>query len=316
MVPEELVANIAMMPARQAEPIVSLIDRAKFMIVRAFLYAWASCFSLKGLYLFGRFFGTCEWVINHRRRRRFSARLRHIHGGDISKRELRRHGRQYFQRVRCDKLYYLIFDKLPKEKILKRIKFHHREILDEALSHDKGVFVALSHCGSHHVAGLLMALLGYKIAGVRDRNEGALRRYVQDKYAETFPEIRAIRLFFADAFPRDLFRCFEDGYVVASAMDVDRTRGKHLKTAPVRIYGHEKQFLTGPLQIALRCGAPVIQGFVISKKNFYFHLVPTRLLGPSQGGKENAELLADTLQNYANHIEQHVRECPDHISRI
>jgi lauroyl/myristoyl acyltransferase len=305
-----------MVPARKVEPSVSAIDRVKFMIVRAFLYAWARCFSLKGLYLFGRFFGFCEWMINLRRRRRFYARLRHIYGGDITKKELQSHCLQYFQRVRCDKLYYLIFDKLPKEKILKRIKFHDREVLHEALSHNKGVFVALSHCGSHHVAGLLMALLGYKIAGVRDRNEGSLRRYVQERYAETFPEIRAIKLFFADAFPRDLFRCFEEGYVVASAMDVDRTRGKHLKTAPVRIYGHERPFLTGPLQIAMRRGAPVIQGFVISKKNFYFHLVPKPLLGPGSGEKEDPELLAQTLQNYAGNIEQHVREYPDHISRI
>ena len=39
-----------------------------------------------------------------------------------------------------------------------------------------------------------MALLGYKCAGVRDPNEGALRTYMQEKYARTFPEFRGIRV--------------------------------------------------------------------------------------------------------------------------
>ena len=61
-------------------------------------------------------------------------------------------------RIRCDKLFYLIFDKLPREKILNRVRFFGQEVLDEALQRGHGAYVTLSHYGSHHVAGLLMAL--------------------------------------------------------------------------------------------------------------------------------------------------------------
>ena len=67
--------------------------------------------------------------------------------------------RSYFVRTRCDKVFYLIFDKLPREKILKRIHLCNLEIFDDALAQNRGVYICMSHVGSHHVCMLLMALL-------------------------------------------------------------------------------------------------------------------------------------------------------------
>ncbi len=312
-------------PLRQArsssrEPPVrelSWLDRTKFALVRGFLWAWARAFSLKGLYLFGQVFGFLEWLINYKRRRRFRENLRLVFGDDPRHwpRSVHKACLRQFMRLRCDKLFYLIFDKLPREKILKRIRFENLEVLQQALSRNRGVYVCMSHHGSHHVLILLMALLGYKVAGVRDRNEGALRRYVQQKYEETFPEFRDIRMFFADSYPRDLYRCFQDGYILGSALDVARDRGAHLRTAKVRLFGQEREFLTGPMQIALRVGAPVIQGFVVSRKNFYFKLIAKGLLvEPGADGDED-EIVQRAMQKYADNIAEHIREYPDHISR-
>ncbi len=296
---------------------IPLLPRLKFMFVRGFLWAWARCFSLKGLYLFGQAFGTCEWLINYNRRRRFRENLLQVfgHPPEGLPPEARRACWQHFTRTRCDKLLYLIFDKLPREKILKRIKFHDRHIIDQALEHNKGVYVCMSHHGSHHVLILLMALMGYKVAGVRDRNEGLLRRYVQQKYEETFPEFRAIRLFFADTYPRDLYRCFGEGRILGSALDVSRSRGAHLRTAKVMLFEQEREFLTGTLQIALRCGAPVIQGFVVSSRNFYFHLIPKGPLVDPATAADEPPVVQSVMQRYADNIAEHVKKYPDHLSK-
>jgi len=312
-------------PAGQARPLtrepatrdLSWFDRAKFALVRGFLWAWARAFSLKGLYLFGQVFGFLEWLINYKRRRRFRENLRLVFGDDPRHwpKSVHKACLQQFMRLRCDKLFYLIFDRLPREKILHRIRFENLEVLEQALSHNRGVYVCMSHHGSHHVLILLMALMGYKVAGVRDRNEGALRRYVQQKYEETFPEFRDIRMFFADSYPRDLYRCFQDGYILGSALDVARDRGSHLRTATVTLFGQQREFLTGPMQIALRVGAPVIQGFVVSRKNFYFKLIARGpLVEPGTGGDEG-EIVQRAMQKYADNIAEHIREYPDHISR-
>jgi lauroyl/myristoyl acyltransferase len=170
-------------PPRAAERRLGWYSRAKFGLVRWFLWAWARTFSLRGLYVFARAFGTIEYWINFKRRARYASELRRIFPEGLSKRRQAVIIRSYFRRTRADKLLYLIFDRLPREKIMRRIRFHGRETLDAALARGRGVYVMLSHNGSHHVAALLMALLGYRCAGVRDRNEGAIRLYVLVMYA-------------------------------------------------------------------------------------------------------------------------------------
>jgi lauroyl/myristoyl acyltransferase len=291
--------------------------RLKFIIVRGFLWAWARCFSLKGLYWFGQFFGTCEYLINYKRRRRFHEYMKLVFGEDPHQWPQAAQSAcwQHFMRTRCDKLFYLIFDKLPRRKILNRIKFENLDLLAEALKYDKGVYVAMSHNGSHHVLVLLMALLGYKVAGVRDKNEGALRRYVQQKYEETFPEFKQIRMFFADMYPRDLYRCFRDGFILGSALDVSRHRGQHLRTAKVQMFGREREFLIGPMQIALRCGAPILQAFVVSRKNFYFKVIGRGPLVDPETAVDSPEVIQTAMQQYADNIATHVAQYPDHLSK-
>jgi len=297
---------------------VGWYGRPKFALVRGFLWAWARAFSLKGLYLLGRSFGTMEYLINFKRRSRYRRELRNVFPEGLPRARENAIILSYFRRTRCDKLLYLIFDRLPREKIMRRIKFHGRKDLDEALARGRGVYVLLSHNGSHHVAGLLMALLGYRCAGVRDRNEGALRLYMQQKYSETFPEFAAIRVLYADSFPREIFRCFRENLVVGSAVDVGRQRGVTLRTCPVRIFGETREFLTGPLHIALRCGATIVQGFVVSRPNFYFRLIvhPPLYIPTGAEKDEDPELIAQIMQKYADGIAEHVREHPDHLSRV
>lgn len=299
-----------------AVPRAPWLARAKFELVRIVLWSWARIFSLRGLYLLGRGFGHLEYLINFKRRARYSAELRRMFPDGLSPRRERMVIRSYFCRTRCDRLLYLIFDKLPKEKILRRIRFHGREHLDRGLERQRGVYVLLSHNGSHHVAGLLMALLGYKCAGVRDRNEGALRLYVQERFAETFPEIAAIRVLYADTFPREIYRCFQENRVVGSALDVSRDRGEGLKTCPVTIFGERREFLTGTLQIALRCDASIVQGFVVSRRNFYFRLIVKPILIEPDRERPESERVSEIMQAYANGIAEHVRANPDHLSRI
>ncbi len=325
---EPMLENASTQPvaARDADDVrsngdrrVGWYDRLKFALVRWFLSLWVAVFSLKGLYLFGGWFGTIEYLLNARRRARYERELQSVYPEGLSPWRKRKIIRSYFTRTRRDKLFYLIFDRLPREKIMRRIRFHGRQHLDEALQRGHGVYVMLSHHGSHHVAGLLMALLGYRCAGVRDRNEGTLRVYIQDKYARTFPEYAAIRLLYADSFPRDIYRCFQENRVLGSALDVSRVRGQTLKTCPVHIFGQQREFLTGTLQVALRCKATICQAFVVSRPNFYYRLIvnpPLLVPADETAGADHARRVPELMQAYADGIAAHVRNHPDHISRV
>jgi KDO2-lipid IV(A) lauroyltransferase len=295
---------------------VPLLVRARIALVRAFLVAWGKAFSMSGLYLLGQVFGTLEYLVDYKRRRRVHVKLRSLFKDEHPPGWYRRTVWRYFMRVRCDKMFYTIMDRIPRGKLMNRIKLFGREHLDEALAKGNGLYVALCHFGAHHVAGLMAALLGYKVVGVRDPRESPVRRYIQRKYRETFPEVAGMELFMASSFPRAIYRQFKQNKLIASLLDVDRSRGDTTKTYPVQFFGETRDFLVGPIQIAIRCGATTIQGFIESRKNFYYRLTATPLLIDPDAITSEEEAIADTMQRYADGVERFAREHPDHVMNI
>ena len=280
------------------------------------LWVLAKLLTLDGLYRFGRFFGTLEWCVKYKRRRVFARCLGHIFGAELTPAFRRRQTLAHFRLSRCDKIFYLIMDLLPRDAVLARFHIDNRELLEQGVARGKGVYVTLSHHGAHHVTGLCLALLGYRVAGVRDRKEGSIRRFIQEKYDQKYPEFRKIRFIFSDAYPRDIYRCLNENYTLGSALDVHRPREAHQKTATVTVFGEERKFLTGTVQIALRCGATILQGFVISEPGFHYRF---QLLGPLvEPGRsdETPQLLADVMQAYAENVEAYARRHATHITRM
>ncbi|MFH0982910.1 MAG: hypothetical protein V2A79_15415 [Planctomycetota bacterium] len=291
-------------------------NRCAFQAVRVVLWLLAKALTLDGLYRLGQGFGLLEWCINYKRRRAFGRRLRQVFGAEFPPAVRRRVTRAHFQTTRCDKIFYLALDLLPREQVLKRFHIDNHELMDEGLARGHGVYVALSHHGAHHVAGLCLALLGYRVAGVRDRKEGAIRRFIQQKYDRKYPELHKLHIIFSDAYPREIYRCFENNYTLGSALDVHRPREPHQKAAPITIFGEQRLFLTGTLQIALRCRATVLQGFILSEPGFHYRF---QLLGPlvePDRSGDTPQLLADVLQTYAENIALYARRYPSHITRV
>lgn len=302
-------------PRRLTGPIPRPV-RARIWVVRAFLTGWSRLFGLNGLYALGRFFAVCEHATDYKRRRRVHARLEMFFKSDVSPAWRRTVARRYFMRIRCDKMFYTIMDRIPRDKLMARMHIVGREHLEAALDRKKGVFVALCHFGSHHIAGMAMALLGYRLAGVRDPKESHVRRYIQEKYRQTFPEVAQMKMFYSDAFPRELYRYYQDNEIVAALLDVDPQRGQTLKTQPIRFFGETREFLTGPLRIAIRQGAVALQGFVISRPGFHYDFVLTPALLDPDSIVDERQAIADALQHYADGVEQHAREHPEHLMKI
>ncbi len=295
---------------------IPAITRMRIWLVRSFLVTWIRCFSLSGLYHLGRFFGTLEFFVDYKRRRRVTAKLHSFFKDEQSAAWRREMARRYFMRIRCDKMFYTIMDRIPRGKLMNRIKLIGRENIDNAMADGRGLYVALCHFGSHHIAGLMMALLGYELAGVRDQKESAVRRYIQDRYRETFPEVSAMQMFTATSFPRGIYRHLQNNKIVASLLDAERKRGEHTKTFPATIFGEQRAFLIGPLQIAIRCGSTTLQGFVVSRRNFYYQLIVTESLIDPGTVVDEAETISHVVQRYADGVEAFARRHPDHLMNI
>ncbi len=295
---------------------IPIFVRVRIWLVREFLILWSRLFSMSGLYWLGRFFGTLEYITDYRRRRRVHRKLRHYFGDDHPASWYRRMTHRYFMRIRCDKMFYTIMDRIPRGKLMNRIKMIGREHLDDGLARGKGVYIALCHFGSHHVAGLMATLLGYKLAGVRDPKESHVRRYIQNKYRETFPEVAEMQMFLASSFPRMIYRQFRENKITASLLDAERVRGDNTRTFPATFFNETRNFLMGPVQIALRCGAVTVQGFVESRRNFYYRLIITPPLADADDPRDEREVAAEILNHYARGVEAFAAEHPDHLMNI
>lgn len=291
-------------------------EYATFTMAHAVSSALLLVLTLPGLHWFGRLLGTVEWLINYKRRRRFAAALRQVLGREASGAERRRWTREYFVRSRCDKLFYLIFDRIPRAKAMSLLSIGNQELLDQALTRGRGVYMAMSHHGALHEVSMLMALRGYKTAGVRDRREGAIRRFIQERFDWRYPEFTRMRVLYADSFPREIYRCLSDGFVLGSAMDVSRVRQPNQKTEEITIFGETRPFPSGPLRIAHRCRAPVLQAFVLPENGFRYRLeIVEMLIDPDVSTEEDAAV-AEAMRAYASNVERYVRASPSLLTRV
>lgn len=290
--------------------------RLSFSCVRAVLRVLLAVLGLRGLYRFCCLFGTVEYLINYKRRSRVRRMLRKVFGREITRAERRRMIRGHFMRQRCDKAFYLICDMLSSEQVARCFRIVNGALLEAGLARGRGVYVMLCHHGAHHVTGLTMSATGFRVGGVRDPHEGPLRTYMQSMWAKKHPELTPPRIIYSGDFAREIYRLFRDNFVLGSALDVTRVRDARLRTVPVQIFGETRHFLTGTLQIALRCKATVMQGFIVSRDDFEYTL---ELHGPMVDpatATETPELLADVMQRYADNIAEYARAYPDHITRV
>jgi len=297
------------------EPGLSAWQWFSFTCVRVFLRGCLAVGGLRGLYRLCRWFGTLEYLVNYTRRRRTRRMLETVFGGEASGADLRRYVRAHFMRQRCDKAFYLIGDLITTEQMRSCFSITGRELLDGGLGRGKGVYAMTSHHGAYHITGLTMTALGYRVAGIRDPNESALRRYIQARWSQRHSELPRPKVLYSGDFARQIYRLFRENYALGSSLDTSRLRDTRLKTVPVCIYGETREFLTGTLQIALRCGATVLQAFMVAHDDFKYEL---RLLGPftdPDHDRESPELLASILQRYADNIEKHARAHPDQVMR-
>jgi len=270
--------------------------------------------SLSGLYHLGRAFATLEWMVDYHRRGRVNKQVARILGQGASRGAIRRACWRHFVRLRNDKMLFLIVDRMDDRRMSRRFKIINEHLLTEALQRGRGVYLAMCHLGSQHLIMHLFVNSGYAMSGVRAAKVGAVWRFIQDKYRRS--NRPSIEYFYAGAFPRNIFRRFRDNAVVASLIDVHAGRETHHKTIDAELFGERWPMLAGPLQIAMRCGAPVVQAFVVSLGNYHYRLeLHGPLIDPSDHQEESAEVLSAAVKQYAAGVERFARAHPCHISR-
>ena len=295
---------------------VSAWERFSFWCLRVVLRAHKAVWGARGLYASCKVFGTFEYLINYKHRRHVGKILDAVFGEELTPRRRRRLIRARFMRERCDKVFYLVFDSFSPEDIRRRFSITDRRLLDEGLARGKGVYLLMCHHGPTHVGGMMLSHAGFDVVVVRTPKEGALRRYMQDLWERRNPDLPKMKYLFSGDFARPIYRHFKDNAVLATALDAAWQLNPRLKTVAVEVFGQRRTFLTGTLQIAMRCDATVVQGFIIAEDDFRYRL---ELIGPltdAESRDEDPQTMRSIMQRYADNIAVYARRYPDHINRL
>lgn len=298
--------------ARASE--VSWFTSVKYMAIRIWLLLIVKLTGLNGLYKFGVFFGTCEYLLQYKKRKRMYNRLTEIFGQPLPPSRAREVARKQMCRIRCDKMIYTILDLIDRQTLMDRFSMEGQEHLDKAVQRGKGTFFMFSHQGSHHLGGILLTLSGYPLIGLRDPNESPLRLYIQEQYEKRFPEFRDLQITPSDSFARSFFRAFRTNKIVAAAMDIWRDRG-NVRTVKVKIFGQEREIMSGMTHIAMKSHAAILVGFILSLPNYNYKIILTPWLTDPDKDAESDAAVAQVMQEYACLIENHVKTYPEHISK-
>lgn len=154
---------------------------------------------------------------------------------------------------------FFTIPKLNHTKLKKKLIVENLNILDEALSKNKGVIALTAHIGNWELAGVFTSMLGYKICAV-------VIPYQTKKITEIYKNIReskGIEVIFTGSNPKDFIRFKRENKVMAILGDRVFTE----KGVIVDFLGKKAIFPRGPSTLAIKLKTEFISGFLVREDN-------------------------------------------------
>jgi len=189
------------------------------------------------------------------------------------------------------------------EDLEGRVRFEHVERLEPAIAASRGIIALSGHFGSFELLATSLRLLGFHpsilVAPLRNPLASQFLFEHRSGYGVEVIEIGP-RL-------RQVFRVLRDGGMLCLAADQDAGRDGVF----VDFLGRAAATATGPIELALRSGAPIVWGSIY-REGLDRHRVEIQhpVFVTSQGSHE--ETMRHYLSIFAGFLEESVLRRPDH----
>jgi len=205
-----------------------------------------------------------------------------IEGKDFSYDELRKMVKQsYYNFVK----YLVDFFNIPKwtgNTVRKKVKVENIHCLDKTLSSGKGVIVLTAHLGNWELAGVIASLLGYKINAIALPFETPKIT----KIIAGIRESKGVKVIFAGANLKSVFKAMRKNEILAVLGDRVFTE----KGVKIRFMGKLTLLPRGPATIAVKTGARMVAGFLVTEGDGY-KLFFENIQGPPESMSEEEKIL-------------------------
>jgi Kdo2-lipid IVA lauroyltransferase/acyltransferase len=187
---------------------------------------------------------------------------------------------------------------ISKEKLKNRIETVGLENLDNALKKGKGVVIFTAHLGNFEWGACKVALERYKIWGT-----SVLRPYKRtNNFFESRRISKGVKTFYVNNLLH-IFRILKNNEIIAIPTDWD-SQGS---ARQYDFFGNKAYIPSGPVEIAMKSGAPLLPSFIRRKGKYnHFHVIEEPIELETEGDKK--ELIAINTQKMIKVLEKYIRE--------
>ena len=201
-------------------------------------------------------YGTAGWlgwllyVLSPGLRRNYIHNMQHVLGSDAPPSQVRAHARRICANL--IKGYYELFrlDRLSADEILSRVKFEGVAYAEEALARGRGGIVGAIHFGNVDMVAQFPVLKGVPVTSVVEH----IRPERLYSYVLRLRTSHGLRMVPSDGPMLSLFRALKRGELIGLACD----RAAAGNVREVMFFGCPARLPQGPVEMALRTGAPLL----------------------------------------------------------
>jgi len=217
--------------------------------------------------------------------------------------EIRQIARQVFSNLCRNAVEWIHAYKLNKKNVDKWIESEDFEKIDLALSKGKGIIILSSHFGNWELASFCYSFRGYRATAIVRR----IYFNPYDRFINRMRKSKNVNVVYRGDSPRKFFKILRnnESLGILADQDMDSVDGVF-----VDFFGKPAYTPTGPVQLSMATGAPIIPCFVIWEKNKHRLILEDPIVLEAKETKE--ETIKYNTQKWSRILESYVRKYPDH----
>ncbi|MDF2563959.1 MAG: lipid biosynthesis acyltransferase [Massilibacillus sp.] len=273
------------------------VDSMTYLLIK--LFSKIVCLlPFKMQQMLGKFIGHVTWGIVPGKRKLMAIENIVLALGveELEARQIAKHSWTRFGKMLIE---VMVFPKLKKD-INCYVKIEGRENIDKALDYGKGIVLPTAHSGNWELMGGALALNGYPIVGVAQKQANG----DMDRLINEYRALVGIHVTYKNGV-REMIKMLGQGSVIALLMDQDAGRDG----IELEFFGRKASCPQGPAFLARINNAPLLPTF-ITENSDGTHTITIKEPFFVTKTENKQEDIKKTTEKLTRMIEEHIRKHP------
>ncbi|CAG0945575.1 Kdo2-lipid IVA lauroyltransferase [Anaerolineae bacterium] len=250
--------------------------------------------------------GNSVYYLMPMRRRIAKQNFAHVLGKSPDDPHVRRVAREALRNYMILLRDVMIYPGMSVEELDKRVTIHSPEYLERALATGKGAIIVSAHFGNMDLAAAALAKHFKPFTLVAE----TLRPQQLMDYLTNIRRARGVHLFPYDRAPRKIIEALKRNEMTTFLLDFGVTHHFDIATVPVEFFGTPTRFPSGPAQLSMLTGAPIVVGYTCVAPDEHIHVYLTLPIVIERNG-DRQHVFQVTMQEIAQRFESFILQHPE-----